>query len=178
MKWWFRLTMMVAALGILYVSFTRAGLEKVNEDEKYDRLRKISISYDYGLEKELRCYKLPESRTLPNSPVYFIKKVRDDLWIRFSRNEVDKARISLLVADKKMEEAIVMYEKHINSSLLKKNIEEASKRIEIIQNAVNTMNKNDLEVKKIKQKVDQTNWFYRYIIERISLNKKIVRCDE
>ena len=104
--------------------------------------------------------------------------MRDDLWIRFSRNEVDKARISLLVADKKMEEAIVMYEKNIDSSIFKKTIDEAVKRIEIVQNTVNTMNKNDLEVKKIKQKMDQTNWFYQYIIERISLNKKIVRCDE
>lgn len=178
MKLWFKLIMVAVALGILYVSFTRAGLERVNEDERYNRLRKISVYYQYSETREPRCYKLPESRTLPDSPIYFLKKIRDDLWIEFSRNPIDKARISLLVADKKAEEAIRMYEKYNDSPLLKKNMDEAVKKVGLIERAMETLDKSDLEVKEIKQKIGQTNWFYQYIIEQISLNKKIQRCDE
>jgi len=178
MKLWLKIIMVMSAFGILYISFTRAGLEKVNDDEQYDRLRNISISYQQKETGNWQCYKLPESRILSNNPIYFLKKIRDNLWIQFSRNPIDKSRITLLVADKKISETITLYKKENNNRFLKENMDEAVKKIESAQKIIDQLNQKDLEVKKIKQKIDQTNAFYQYIIERISLNKEISKCDE
>jgi hypothetical protein len=178
MKLWLKIIMIVSAFGILYISFTRAGLEKVNDDERYDRLRNISISYQQKETGSWQCYKLPESRILSNNPIYFFKKIRDNLWIQFSRNPIDKSRITLLVADKKISETITLYKKNTDNKFLKENIDEAEIKIESVRKIIIQLDQKDLEVKKIKQKVDQANSFYQYIIEQISLNKEILRCDE
>lgn len=178
MKLWLKIIMMVSAFGILYISFTRAGLEKVNDDEQYDRLRNISISYQQKETGNWQCYRLPESRILSNNPIYFLKKIRDNLWIQLSRSPIDKSRITLLVADKKISETITLYKKNTNNKLLKKNIDEATKKLELVQKIIDQLNQKDLEVKKIKEKIVQTNSFYQYIIDQISLNKEILRCNE
>lgn len=173
--------MVSLALTILYVSFARANLERVESDEKYDKLRKISISYQWqneSGEKEFSCYKLPESNILPNNLFYFLKKIRDDLWIQFSHKPIDKAKIILLVADKKIAEAIILQGKNINNNLIDKNIKEAFKKLEMIEKIVSSLNKDDLEIQKIIQNTNRAKFFYQYVDEQQLLSQNIDKCDD
>jgi hypothetical protein len=172
MKLWFKISMVVISLVILYVSFARAGLEKVSQDEKYDQLRKISIAYHQGSE----CYKLPESRTLPDNPFYFLKKIRDDLWIQFTNNPIDRVRIGLLVSDKKITEAIMLYRLEKKETGWKNNLAEAGVKNLKLREEIAKLNGEDIEVQKLITKVDRANSFYQDIIEQLSKNEPIKEC--
>ncbi|MFA5750091.1 MAG: DUF5667 domain-containing protein [Candidatus Shapirobacteria bacterium] len=175
MKFWLKIIIIVLALGILYISFIRASLEKVNDDEKYDKLRKIPISLQLEnregiLEKD--CYKLPETRTLPDSPFYILKKLRDELWIKFSNNQLNKVKIMLLIADKKMEEAIMLNQKNSNKNLVMKTSQEAVEKLKSVEELVLNMETGDIEVQKIDQRIKTANLAYKKIIDSFELNDK------
>lgn len=174
MKLWLNMMMVVISLVILYVSFTRAGLEKVSLDEKYDQLRKESIAYHQGTE----CYKLPESKTLPDSPFYFLKKIRDDLWIRFSNNPIDKMRIGLLVADKKIMEVLMLYWQGKSEDTWKGNLVEAETKNQELREIINKLGSDDIEIQKLARKINQANSFYQDIIEQLSKKEIIKECHE
>jgi hypothetical protein len=174
MKLWLKISMVIISLIILYVSFARAGLEKVSHDEKYDQLRKISIAYHQGNE----CYRLPESRTLPDSPVYFLKKIRDDLWIHFTNNPIDKVRIGLLVADKKITEVIMMQRLGKTEIEWKDNLMEAEAKMLRLRQEIAKLNSEDIEVQKLNNRVNRANSFYEDIIEQLLKNETIKECYE
>lgn len=179
MKLWLKILMLVAAFGILYISFTRAGLDEVTSDEKYDRLRKISISYVEAPSGQKICYRLPESRTLPNNTWYFLKKIRDDFWIQFSKNPLDKIRIVVLIADKKVYESILMYEdKNIDSGFWKNNMTEAKGKIDLARNLLVQSTRKDPEVNDLARKINEADDFWNYIQKEMNLGNKIVRCYE
>lgn len=174
MKLWLKVSIVSISLVILYVSFARAGLEKVNQDEKYDQLRKILVTYNQGNE----CYRLPESRTLPNSPVYFLKKIRDDLWIHFTNNPVDKIRIGLIVADKKITEAIMMQRLGKTEVEWKDNLMEAEAKMLKLRQKIADLNPKDIEVQELNDKINRANSFYEDIIEQLLKNETIRECYE
>lgn len=169
--------MLVAAFGILYVSFARAGLDEVTNNEKYDRLRKIRISYQEAKTGGTRCYRLPESKTLPNNSSYFLKKIRDELWIKFSKNPGDELRIITLVADKKVYESILLYEVG-ETDLGKENMKEAENKINLAKELVNQSPEKNLEMEVLRKKVDEAEDFHNYIQKQMELGNKIVRCNE
>lgn len=179
MKLWMKILMLVTAFGILYISFTRAGLDKVTNDEKYDRLRKISVSYIQVSSGQEVCYRLPESRTLPNNSWYFLKKIRDDFWIQFSKNPLDKVRIVALMADKKVYESILMYEnKNIDTSFWKKNMVEAKLRIDLARSLLNQVSRKDSEIDDLTRKINESDDFWNYIQKEMELSNKIGKCYE
>lgn len=179
MKLWMKILMLVAAFGILYISFTRAGLDKVTNDEKYDRLRKISVSYTELKSGQKICYRLPESRTLPDNSWYFLKKIRDDFWIQFSKNPLDKVRIVVLMADKKVYESILMYEdKNVDVSFWKNNMIEAKSKIDLARNLLNQSTIKDLETDDLMRRVNEADDFWNYIQKEMNLGNKIGRCYE
>jgi hypothetical protein len=174
-----KILMLVAALGILYVSFTRAGLDEVTNDEKYDRLRKISVSYVEVSSGQKICYRLPESRTLPNNTWYFLKKIRDDFWIQFSKSPLDKIRIVVLIADKKVYESILMYDdKNVDSIFWKNNMIEAKEKIGLARDLISHSSRRDLEVDDLVKKINKADEFWNYIQKEMNLGNKIGRCYE
>jgi len=174
-----KILMLVAAFGILYVSFTRASLDEVTNDERYDRLRKIAIAYQRPNSGEKVCYRLPESRTLPNNPLYFLKKIRDDFWTKLSKNPLDKTRIVILVTDKKVYESILMYEdESVDSWFWKETMKEARKKNDMARVLVNSVPKKDLEIIELEKKVNESEDFLNYTIRQMELGNKIIRCHE
>ena len=160
--------MMIAlALGILYVSFARAGLERVSEDEKYDNLRKVTVSFG-----ENSCYKLPETRTLPDSPFYGLKSLRDELWINLSNEPLEKARITLLIADKKIEEAIVLSKKNGKKDLIIKTSQQAAEKLKSAKDLISKMNDKDIEVQKVSQRIEMATLAYKDIIDSFKIDDK------
>jgi len=103
---------LVLAMTILFVSFAKASLVTTIRREKENKLGKIPVrllikNEDGGV--ELCFYYLPEVRTLPMSPFYKIKKIRDYLWISFCRQKNEKVKMALLLADKKIAEAQILF---------------------------------------------------------------------
>jgi hypothetical protein len=177
MKWWFKITMLLMAMVILYVSFVLASLGRVVDDEKFDRLRKIQIAY-INFRGEENCYKLPESGVLPTNIFYPIKELRDNLWIYFSRDKIDKLRIVLLIKDKKIEEVLLLQnngssEKIINRQM--KKIQEVSNRLVV---DLEKLNDNKLEDKEIRRRVEIADEFYKFFIEKLYKKEKIKKCYE
>lgn len=97
---------MIGASGLLVISITRATLEIMNKDDKENVLRTEPVIINDRV-----IYKLPQSRVLPDNMFYFLKKGRDWLWLRFSPKEENKIRVSLILADKKISEAIILNKK-------------------------------------------------------------------
>jgi hypothetical protein len=164
MKWWFKIIMLLIAIGILYISFVMASLNRVIDDEKFGKLRKIQITYINSRGGE-DSYKLPESRVLPNNIFYPVKELRDNLWIYFSREKIDKLRILLLVRDKKINEVLLLKENGSNEKIINRQIE----KIKEISNDLNVNLRNlnnKIENEEIQQRIEIANEFYKFISEK------------
>lgn len=181
MKWWFKLLMVFLAVIILYISLVRAGLELVNRDEKLDNLRNVPIVYEeQNINGDLieYIYKLPETKTLPNTLFYFIKEIRDELWISFTSNKLDKARIALLIADKRIEEAIKLNQKIKDKKLINKTVLKAIKKIKLAENILLDLDQSDIEVNKVYFKVNQAKKAHKIILDRLKVDIEIYENEE
>lgn len=177
MRWWLKVIMVLAAIGILFVSFIRAGLEKVNEDERFDRLRKISIAY-VDSRGENRCYRLPESGLLPNNILYPIKEFRDNLWIYLNRDRVDKLRITLLINDKRLEEVLLLKGRGRDQIKIEKQLKKIKEKMKDLENDSRRIIDNKPEIREIKRKIDTASEFYGFIYQKIYQNDIIENCYE
>lgn len=175
MKFWLKFGMIIFSAAILYVSFARAGLDRINGGENYDNLRNVPIYFqaknNLGV-SENYCYKFPETRTLPDSPLYFIKNLRDEFWVHFSKNPLEKASILLLIADKKAEESIRLDEKG-RDYLAEKTIKNAILKLEKSKKIVKSLNQNDIEVMKMSEKIDKAVMVYKHLIDFLKLDNNI-----
>ena len=170
--------MMALAAGvILYVSFVMASLDRVIDDERFDRLRKVEISY-VNSRGENWCYKLPESQILPSNIFYSVKELRDNLWIYFSRDEVNKMRVQLLMRDKKIEEVLLLKENGIDEKLINKQLEKISQLSEKLVNDFNRLDQNKPENKEIQKRMEIANEFYNFVYKKLENNEKIEKCYE
>ncbi|NCC70919.1 hypothetical protein EOM09_05025 [bacterium] len=177
MKWWFKTIMLLVAIGILYISFVMASLSRVLEDEKSNKLRKIQIAYINNKGERL-CYKLPESKVLPNSIFYPIKSLRDSLWISFSRDKTDKLRILLLVRDKKIEEFLLLSKNEFNEKVISKQMS----KIEGISDELNVnfeeVGNIRMENSEIRQRIEISNEFYKFFTEKFNNGEELRNCYE
>jgi len=174
MKWWWKFGIILFSIIIIYISFVRAGLERIKENINYDKLRNIPISFqsknNLG-ELENHCYKLPETRTLPDNPWYFIKNLRDEFWVNFSKNPLEKANILLLIADKKLEEAIRL-DKKGRENLANITVKDAILKLERSKKIVKSLDQKDIEVMKMSIKIDEAEKVYKYLIDYLKLDKE------
>ncbi len=175
MKWWWKLVILSFSIIILYISFTRAGLERLKENKNYDILRNVPIYFqsknELG-ELENHCYKLPETRTLPDSPWYLIKNIRDELWVSLTKNPLEKANILLLIADKKMEEAIKL-DKKGRENLSNETAKNSILKLEKSKKIIKPLNQKDIEVMKINNRIDEATRAYKYLITFLQLDNEV-----
>ena len=105
------LVLMTAGL-ILAVSMARASLSLTLKKERENTLRKIPIKLLLkGEDGEIRSetYLLPPVRTLPDNVFYNVKRIRDWLWVGFCQKKNEKVSLAILLADKKMAEAQILF---------------------------------------------------------------------
>lgn len=91
------------SLGILVISLSRATLEAMIRDEKEDKLRVIPVIFEDKI-----IYKLPHTNMLPDNFLYGIKEARDWLWLKFSFDSEREAKTMLILADKRIAEAMAL----------------------------------------------------------------------
>lgn len=96
----------IGAVLILLVSISRASLEIVSRDQMEGKINVEIVKIGDRV-----VYRLPQSGMLSDNTLYIFKEMRNWIWERFSFGEVKKARILLLLADKKMAECRKLIEK-------------------------------------------------------------------
>lgn len=159
----------------MYVSLSRASLELLIKDEKSNFLRKVPFETDIIINNKVEgkmVYKLPETRTLPSSPFYGIKKMRDYLWIKFIKKPEDKARLLLLIADKQMGEVLIMKKKGIDKQMLIGTMIEAADKLKLASEGLEEISVEKIEVKEIKKQIQKSKYVYKKIIESIEIEEE------
>jgi hypothetical protein len=153
---WWSLVFSSLAFIILYISLVRASLNIMTKDNNESKLRVMPIEFTVNREDgpEKCVYKLPEVTTLPNNPMYLFKQMRDYLWVELSHDPTEKSEVLLLLADKKMTEAISLY-KNNNIDLALATSEEAINKLKyadkaILENKVKTVQTQEIEKQIIK----------------------------
>ncbi|MBU1129753.1 hypothetical protein KKE45_00335 [Patescibacteria group bacterium] len=102
------------AFGILFVSLTKASWKVLASGKSYDSYRIKPVEVEKVNEEGRRVkvvYKLPEVRTLPGSFFYGFKEIRNWLWLKLAGKPIDKAKLLLFLADKKVSETLLLDEK-------------------------------------------------------------------
>lgn len=177
MRWWLKIIMIFLAMGILYISFVRASLDRVINDERFDRLRKISVSY-ITYEGEQKCYRLPESGVLPSNILYPIKEFRDNLWIYLTRDKSDKLMIMMLINDKRFEEVLSLKRNTSNKELINNQLNKIKDMLDKINILYKESTKNLKENKILRDKIETINEFYKFVDEKFNQEGLIERCYE
>mgnify|MGYP001565892224 CR=1 FL=1 len=130
----YTLAVLLLGIVIVFVSLTRASLEMIAQGDKEGVLRgdtlEVEIEKANG-EKIKEIYRLPQIKMLPTNIFYGFKEIRDYLWVRFSQNNYDKAKMALLLADKKLAESIALDKK----GSARKALESGEKAVEKLEYA-------------------------------------------
>lgn len=162
-----RMLILSAGLGVLGISLARASLviqaQDLNENNIWSREMVFSINYGDGV-TETANYSLPEVGILPVSPFYGLKRVRDYFWIMFSRG-LDKPRLVLLVADKKIEEAQELLAINKNSAALLAG-NEGLDHLEYASQLLSQIKGNEDQVKQLSKQVYLAGFAYKEVISK------------
>lgn len=99
---------------ILFISTTRTSLDFLESENREDEIRNNpfvfqTVGRSGGIEQQV--YKFTSPGMLPDNPLYGIKKVRDMTWLALS-NSKNKAKVALLLGDKRMIEAEGLFKKN------------------------------------------------------------------
>jgi len=170
-----KITFLVLAFLVLYISLARGSLDLMIKDEKENELRKVPIKSEFinkdGVITKVD-YKFPETRTLPTSPFYSVKKIRDYLWISFTKNQSDKYRVMMLVADKKMSEVILMNQQEVEKQLLVGTTIEAINQLKLANEGLKKSQLDETEKETILVQINQAKYVYKEIIKTLKINEE------
>lgn len=92
---------------ILFISFSKATLERTLIEEKDGGLRVVEVFMENGF-----VYKLPYPGRVKGSPLYPFKQLRNWWWQKIVRSDENSIELSLILADKKLAEAIKLEKKN------------------------------------------------------------------
>ena len=168
LKWAGILAVVAVAGVILAVSVARASLNLTLKKEKENILRKVPIKLlveqeDGGIKTEI--YLLPPVRTLPNSVFYNVKRIRDLLWIGFCQEKDEKISLAMLLADKKMAEAQILFVNGQADQAMKA-AEDGIDLWERAKKMRQRLDEDDEENEVIKTKINMAGRAYEKILRR------------
>lgn len=160
---------------ILFVSMARASLEIMAAGHNTEKVRVKPVEYlvkDSSGSSQMQIYKLPEVRTLPSSPFYGLKKVRDFLWINYTHDQIKKSKVVLLIADKKIAETMVLIGKNKNNLALDTSIEaiEKLKYAACLNSSIKT---NSVETNQVQKQIISAGYTYIKVLDSMSQDKNI-----
>ena len=179
LKWLGRFFLIIISSLILFWSLVSAGFEKMMSDMRSNNLRNIPIEYVKEIgngEKILKTYKVPESNIEPGDMRYSLKKFRDELWILLSRTPKEKAEVYLLMADKRMFEAIDLIKNQRDEKLISETLNNSIYDLMEAKKNLFEENKRDVEFFMIDLQINQAGLAYEDIVK--SFNYKSEKTDK
>ena len=172
-----RFFLFLTGLAVLFGSLIMTGLEIMANDKNSNNLRNVPIEYTVEMpngEKISKFYKVPESRIGPENAEYFIKKMRDKLWVDLSKTAEDKSEVCLLIADKRMFETIELIKNNSDEDLIIKTLDESIFHLKESKKILSEEDNKDLEIIKIDQQIDRAGLAYKDIVKSFNYkNEKI-----
>lgn len=168
-----RFALLLFGVVILTLSLIRTGL--IIAQENGDDVKRNEIWFvatDKFGNKESKSYKLPEVRTLPDSMFYGFKRVRDYLWLAFSSG-TDRAKIAILMADKKVTEYQKLVENGNGQLAVEAGIEAVDK-LKYVDDLISKITPQNDQTKEIHQRVLQAGLAYREIFAKEKENFQLV----
>lgn len=150
---------LVFAFMILFISLSRAGLEIAAKQQ--GQYGVVPVDFIDSI------YKLPPVDTLPTSPFYGFKRLRDYLWLTFSNGPVKKSQIALLLSDKKMAEAIALFNNDQSGIGLNAGIEAVDK-LKYADKLIANYQKEDIFKEQMEIRIFQTGNAYKEIMTSIN----------
>lgn len=174
-----RFFLFLTGVAVLFGSLIFAGLEIMANDNGPDNLRTMPIEYTEEMEngeKILKTYKVPESKVGPDETKYLLKKMRDGLWMNLSKTPEKKSEVCLLVADKRMFEAIELIKDKKDNDLVMKTLEDAVFNLKKAKDTLIDEDGEKVEIKNLKQQVDRAGLAYEDIVK--SFNYKDEKIDQ
>lgn len=151
---------------VLGISLARASLEILAQELNSDKIGNNPFSFviDYGDgQTEVGSYKLPEVATLPTNPMYGLKRVRDYFWLLLSRG-VNKNKLALLMADKKVEETRQLWRMNKNDEALTAG-NEAMDKLEYANQLVLASGDNTDQNKQIAKQIYMAGFAYNEVFK-------------
>jgi hypothetical protein len=153
---------------ILAVSLIRTSLNIVLQPDSENKLRTEPVEFlmpnDQGV-MEKASYKLPSASTLSVDYFYPLKKIRENLWIQFINNPIDKSRISLLIGDKRMFESEILIKKNKNEMALE-TIQEAIDKLKYAKKIIKASNNNkNIRIDQLNAQIFKAGFAYKKILE-------------
>jgi hypothetical protein len=158
---------------ILVVSLARAGLTIAQENTEEIKKNEVwFVMTDKFGNRESKSYKLPEVRVLPSSMFYGFKRIRDYLWLSFSSG-MDKPKIAILMADKKVTEYQKLVDEGNNQLAVEAGIEAVDK-LKYVDELISTINPQNDQTREIHQQVLRGGLAYKEIFVHEKANFELV----
>ncbi len=112
-------------------------------------------------------YELPyPGKILPDHPLWFIKALRDRLWILATTSNSKKAELYLLFSDKRLESARILFEKG-KADLAFSTLTKAEKYLELAQKKEESNRQKGLDTKNFLSKLANASLKHRQVINNI-----------
>lgn len=169
-KWYVVLVALVFGVFILTISLANASLASLNQENNLDRFRINPVEFEIERNgcKEMVKYNLPQIHQIPGSGTYWIKDIRDLIWVNLSsKGKKDKADLYLLLADKKIAEVVVLSQSEDDKrdEIYKAALKAVSylKQSEEIANEMD----NIVEKDKLLWRIDNAKYFYKELFSSI-----------
>lgn len=152
---------------ILGISLVRTSLNTVLKEENENELRTEPVessmpSTNGSMEKF--SYKLPSANILPGNFFYIFKKIRENLWIRFTKTTIDKSKISLLIADKRVSESIILI-KYSKIDKAFETIQEAIDKLKYSREILKGYKGDKIEIDQLKEQIFKAGFAYKQILD-------------
>lgn len=158
---------MVVGVFVLFVSLSRASMQIWANEDKENKLRikpvDFTINYQNGA-TESSSYKMPEVRTLPNNPIYGFKEARDSIWMGMTNGKLEKGKMALLLADKKMMEAKILFTNN-EGKLALESSSEAIDKLKYAYSEIQRAEKN-IETSKVKMQIFKAGYAYAELLKQ------------
>lgn len=159
---------LIIGVGVLFVSLAKASLQIWAVEDTQNQLRTkpidFIISHSNG-STESGNYKLPEVKTLPTSPFYGLKTARNYLWMGLSDGYINKSKMALLIADKKMTEAQILFETDKSKSGLVSSVE-AIDKLKYAYGEIRQANVSNIEANQLKTQIVKAGHAYAEVLKR------------
>lgn len=161
---------------ILFVSISRASLSILAQESISDKIAVNIVEFEIVQADGAvvsASHRLPEVNMLPNETFYGFRKIRDWMWLFFSRGELNKSKISMLLADKKIAEVIVMADKENNvenGKLIIEASQEALDRLKYTDNLISQSSQNEDEWRQLHKQCYTAGLAYRAVLGKLENN--------
>jgi len=156
-------------VGVLSVSVFKASAETLSNKNATLEVKVTPATVATPSPETEVQYYLPYPGILPDHPLYFLKMIRDKIWLSLTADALKKAEVLLLFADKRLGAAKVLIEGN-KFSLGLTTLEKAEKYLERVAGELEEAKKKGKEIGPLAEKLETASLKHEEIILGLAKN--------